>query len=294
MSSPLYGGVETGGAWCVCAVGTGPDDLRGLEKFPTTSPQETLDRIVTFLGAHASLAAVGVGSFGPVDLDPDSATWGTVTTTPKPDWGNTPVAPVLRDRLGVPVAYDTDVAAAALGEHRWGAGRDLPSLCYLTVGTGIGAGLIIEGRPVHGLVHPEVGHLRIPHDPRRDPFPGVCPVHGDCWEGLASGTALADRWGASPEDLVGDHPACALEADYLALGILSIVCVASPHRVIVGGGVMGRGPLIGAVRSRLRDLIGGYFATPLLDDRIDDYLVPPALGDDAGVLGALALAATAI
>jgi fructokinase len=134
--------------------------------------------------------------------------------------------------------------------------------------------------------------LRIPHD-QRDPFSGVCPVHGDCWEGLASGMALAERWGAAPEDLPDDHPAWALEADYLALGILSIVAVASPHRVIVGGGVMERGPLIGAVRSRLRDLIDGYLAKPLLGERIHDYLVPPALGDDAGVLGALALASTA-
>jgi fructokinase len=292
MDSPtqLYGGVETGGTWCVCALGTAPDDLRAQETFPTTSPGETLDRIVGFFDAHPSPAAVGVGSFGPVDLDPDSATWGSVTTTPKPDWQNTPVAPVLRDRLGVPVAFDTDVTAAAVGEHRWGAGRDLPSVCYLTVGTGIGAGLVIDGRPVHGLVHPEVGHLRIPHDTRRDPFSGVCPVHGDCWEGLASGTALAERWGALPEDLSDDHPAWALEADYLALGILSIVSVASPDRVIAGGGVMERGPLMTAVRDRLRDLNRGYLATPLLGERIDEYLVAPELGDDAGVMGALALA----
>jgi fructokinase len=292
-SSPqIFGGVETGGTWCVCALGTGPDDLLAHENFPTTSPHETLDRIAAFFEAHPSPAAVGVGSFGPVDLDPDSATWGSVTTTPKPDWQHTPVAPVLRERLGVPVAFDTDVTAAAIAEHRWGAGRALPSLCYLTVGTGIGAGLVIDGRPVRGLVHPEVGHLRIPHDRARDPFPGVCPVHGDCWEGLASGTALAERWGAPPEELGDDHPAWPLEADYVALGILSIVSVASPHRVIAGGGVMDRGPMIGAVRDRLRDLNGGYLATPLLGERIDEYVVPPALGDDAGVLGALALAAT--
>jgi fructokinase len=289
--SELYGGVETGGTWCVCALGTGPDDLRAHETFPTTSPEPTLDRIVAFFDAQPAPAAVGVGSFGPVDLDPDSPTWGSVTTTPKPDWGDTPVATVLRDRLGVEVAFDTDVNAAALAEYRWGAGRNLPSVCYLTVGTGIGAGLVIGGQPVHGLVHPEVGHLRIPHDKERDPFPGVCPTHGDCWEGLASGTALAERWGASPEDLADDHPAWDLEADYLALGILSIVSVASPHRVIVGGGVLERGPLMSAVRERLRDLVRGYLATPLLGERIDDYLVPPSLGDDAGVLGALALAA---
>src|SRR3954469_16618966 len=230
----LYGGVETGGTWGVCAVGTGPDDLRAHESFPTTSPGETLDRIVAFFGAHPSPVTVGVGSFGPVDLDPDSATWGSVTTTPKPHWQRPPVAPVLPDRLGVPVAFDTDVTAAALGEHRWGAGRDLPSLCYLTVGTGIGAGLVVEGAPVHGLVHPEVGHLRVPHDRARDPFGGVCPSHGGCWEGLASGPAIRERWGAPGEDLPPGHPAWDLEAEYLAHGILAIVTVASPHVVVAG------------------------------------------------------------
>lgn len=287
----MYGGVETGGTWCVCALGTGPDDLRAHEKFPTTSPGETLDRIVAFFDAHPVPEAIGVGSFGPVDLDPGSATWGHVTTTPKPGWQHTAVATVLRDRLGVPVAFETDVNAAAVGEQRWGAGRGLASLCYLTIGTGIGAGLIVDGRPVHGLVHPEVGHLRVPHDTAADSFPGACPAHGDCWEGLASGPALAERWGTAPDELPDDHPAWALEADYLALGILAIVSVASPERVILGGGVMDREPMMDAVRGRLRDLVGGYLATPLLGERIDEYLVPPELGDDAGVLGALALAA---
>ncbi len=288
----LYGGVETGGTWCVCALGTGPGELVAHDRFPTGSPQETIDRIVAFFSsdAHPAPAAVGLGSFGPVDVDPRSAAWGSVTTTPKPGWAHTPVAPVLRERLGVPVAFDTDVNAAALGEQRWGAGRDAPSLCYLTVGTGVGAGLLVEGRPLHGLVHPEVGHLRIPHDAGRDPFPGVCPFHGDCWEGLACGPALSARWGAAGRDLPDDHPAWALEAEYLALGILSIVMVASPHRVILGGGVMEREPLLGLVRTRLRELVGGYLDLPLLGDDIDRYLVRPELDDDAGVLGAIALA----
>jgi len=285
----IYGGVETGGTWCVCALGTGPQDLVALEKFPTTTPAETLGRIVAFFRAHAQPRAIGIGSFGPVDVDPRSPTWGSVTTTPKRGWQRTSVAPVIRDQLGVPVAFETDVAAAALGEQTWGAGREQPSLCYLTVGTGIGAGLLIGGRPLHGLVHPEVGHLRLPHDRERDPFPGACPVHGDCWEGLASGDAIAQRWNAWPPDLPDDHPAWALEAEYIALGILSIVCVASPHRVIAGGGVMERATLLPMVRERLRELIGGYLDAPVLHD-LDRYLVAPALGDEAGVLGAIALA----
>ncbi|MGI8713813.1 MAG: ROK family protein [Solirubrobacteraceae bacterium] len=289
--SELYGGVETGGTWCVCALGSGPDEIVAHERFATGAPAETLDRIVAFFAAGPPAAAIGVGSFGPVDVDPDSPTWGHVTTTPKPGWAHTPVATVLRQRIGVPVAFETDVNAAALGEQRWGAGREAASLCYITVGTGIGAGLLVNDRPVHGLVHPEVGHLRIPHDDRRDPFAGACPFHGDCWEGLAGGPALAARWGHQGRDLPDQHPAWELEAEYLALGTLSIVMVASPHRVILGGGVMERAPLLGLVRARLADLVAGYLDQPLLGAEVDRYVVSPALDGDAGVLGAIALAA---
>jgi len=286
----LFGGVETGGTWCVCALGAGPGELVDREQFPTTSPAETLERIVEFFAERPAPAAIGIGSFGPVDVARDSPTWGQVTTTPKPGWQHTPVASVIEHRLGVPVSFDTDVGAAALGEHQWGAGRGVASLCYLTIGTGVGAGLVLDGRPWHGLVHPEVGHLRIPHDRERDPFAGSCPVHGDCWEGLASGEALAQRWGVAPEDLEDAHPAWPLEAEYAALGILSIVAVVSPHRVIVGGGVTERPGLLEMIRDRLRVLDGGYLDTPMLGREIDSYLVAPQLGDDAGVLGAIALA----
>lgn len=287
----VFGGVETGGTWCVCALGTGPEDVRELVEFPTTSPAETLERIVSFFRAHPVPSAIGIGSFGPVDADPESPTWGHVTTTPKPGWQHTSVAGVVRDRLGVPVAFDTDVVAAAMAEHRWGAGRGQPSLCYLTVGTGIGAGLLIDGSPWRGLMHPEAGHLRVPHDRARDPFEGICPVHGDCWEGLASGPAIEQRWATAPAELPGDHDAWPLEAEYLALGILAIVLVASPHRVVVGGGVMQQPCLLPMVRRRLRELNAGYLDTPTLGEAIDDYLVAPELGDRAGVLGGIALAA---
>src|SRR5579884_4021861 len=187
----LYGGVETGGTWCVCALGRGPDQIVAVQRFRTADPEPTLARIVEFFRRHPGARALGIGSFGPVDLDPRSSTWGHVTGTPKPGWQHIDVAGVIAAQLGVPVAFDTDVAAAAVGEHRWGAGRGLQSLCYLTVGTGIGGALLIDGRPLHGLVHPEIGHIRIPHDRGRDPFAGSCPLHGDCWEGLASGAAIA-------------------------------------------------------------------------------------------------------
>jgi fructokinase len=278
----LYGGVETGGTWCVCGLGSGPDHIVAEEQFATSDPDSTLARIIEFFRRHPGAAAIGIGSFGPVDLDPGSPTWGYVTTTPKPGWQHVAVATVVREQLGLPVVFDTDVAAAALAEHRWGAGRDVSGLCYLTIGTGIGGSLVLDGRPWHGLVHPEVGHLRVPHDRGRDPFDGSCPVHGDCWEGLAAGPAIAKRWATAPEDLPDDHPGWALEAEYLALGILTIVMIASPQRVIIGGGVMDGAALLAPIGSRLRELIAGYVAMP--------SLVAPALGDRAGVLGAIALA----
>jgi fructokinase len=289
----VFGGVETGGTWVVCALGTGPDDIVAQETFATGEPGPTLERIAAFFERGPRPAAIGVGSFGPVDLDRRSATWGHVTSTPKPGWAHTPVAPVLRDRLGVPVGFDTDVTAAAIGEERWGAAAGVQNVCYLTVGTGIGAGLLVAGRPVHGLVHPEVGHLRIPHDRERDPFAGSCPRHGDCWEGLAAGPAIASRWQADPRELPDDHPAWALEAEYVALGLLAIVLVASPQRVVAGGGVLERSGVRAAVRARLVDLNAGYLQTPLLGAEVDRYVVAPALGDRAGVLGAIALAQSA-
>lgn len=288
--SAIFGGVETGGTWTVCALGSGPDDVLAKERFPTSDPAETLSRIVAFFAARQLLAALGVGSFGPIDVDRSSPHWGEVTTTPKTAWRHTQVAKTIQERLGVPVSFDTDVAAAALGEHRWGAGRGSGSLCYLTVGTGIGAGLLLDGTPWHGLIHPEVGHMRIPHDLAADPFAGSCPSHGDCLEGLASGPALAARWGMPAQQLPVEHPGWELEARYIALGILNIVCVVSPDRVIAGGGVLEHPTLLESVRECLRALAGGYFETPLLGEGIDRYLVAPELGDDAGVLGAIAMA----
>jgi fructokinase len=289
----LLGGVETGGSWCVCALGHGPEDLTAVEKFPTSDPDATIARIIDFFHHpdRPSAAAIGVGAFGPIELDPRSPSWGEIQpSTPKREWAGAALGARLRAGLEMPVVLDTDVNAAALGEHRWGAGRDVENLCYLTVGTGIGAGLIIGGEPVHGLLHPEAGHIRIPHDRERDPFGGDCPFHGDCWEGLASGSALQVRWDADPATLPGSHPAWALEAEYLAAGILAIVLITSPQRVIAGGGVMERPGLIGDVRERLRGLLGGYLGRPSLDRDLDHYLVTPGLGDDAGVLGAIALA----
>jgi fructokinase len=286
----VYGGIETGGSKWRCAVGTGPEDLRAAETIPTTTPAETIERVVEFFGSAGPVDAVGIGSFGPLDGRVSSPTWGYITTTPKPGWAHTVVGPEIRRQLGVPVAFDTDVNAAALGEHLWGAARGLDTFCYITVGTGIGGGGMARRKLLRGLVHPEVGHVRIPHNRERDPFPGVCPYHGDCWEGLASGRAIEARWGRPAPELV-DGDVWALEAHYLALGLVSVICVLSPERIVIGGGVMSAVGLLPLVRHEVTELIGGYLETPALGDEIAEYITAPELGSRSGVLGAIALAA---
>jgi fructokinase len=282
----VYGGIESGGSKWECAVGTGPSDLRASATIPTTTPDETIGRVVDFFLREGPVDALGIGSFGPIDAHAGSPTWGYVTTTPKPGWSNTDVAQELGRRLDVAVAFDTDVNAAALGEYLWGAGRDLHSLWYVTVGSGIGGGAVVDGKVLHGLSHPEFGHLRIPHDRESDPFSGSCPFHGDCLEGLASGTALEARWGVPADELDDDH-VWALEARYLALGLVAVVAVLSPERIIVGGGVGGRSGLLSLVHHELTALMNGYLGFELPED----YITLPALGARSGVLGAIALAA---
>jgi fructokinase len=288
-SRRLYGGIEAGGSKWVCAVGSSPTDIRGTTTFPTTEPDETIARAVEFFAQNGSLAAVGIGSFGPIDPRRSSQSFGFITTTPKPGWAHTNVAGRLAKSLDVPVAFDTDVNAAALGERRWGAAVGVANFCYVTVGTGIGGGVVVDDRLVHGLLHPEIGHMRIPHDREADPFPGCCPYHGDCFEGLASGEAMRERWGKASLDLDDDAP-WQLEADYVALGLMNVICALSPERVILGGGVMKKQGLLSRVQGRLRYLTAGYFDAPELKDAIVDFVVPPGLGDRAGVLGAIALA----
>ncbi len=292
----LLGGIEAGGTKFVCAVGRGPDDLRAEARIPTTEPDETIARAIRFFreaAAGEALAAVGIGSFGPLDPDPGSATFGHITSTPKPGWGGTDLAGAVAGALEVPVAFDTDVNAAALGEHRWGIARGLDTFVYLTVGTGIGGGVMASGRLVHGLLHPEMGHLLIA---RRadDDFAGVCPFHGACLEGLASGPALEGRWGQPAETLPEDHPAWELEAHYLALGLANVVCVVSPRRIVLGGGVMTREPLFPIIRRKLRQLLNGYVQASSITDDNEEFIVPPGLGGRAGVLGAIALAELAM
>ncbi len=293
----LWGGIEAGGTKFVCAVGSGPDDVRAEVRFPTSKPAEALGQAIEFFraqGAVEPLAAIGVSSFGPIDPDPRSPTYGYVTTTPKPFWAHTDVVGVLQEALGLPIGFDTDVNGAALGEHRWGAAQGLDTFVYLTVGTGLGGGGLVNGRLLHGMMHPEMGHKRVPHDFNEDPYPGWCTYHGDCWEGLVCGPAIEGRWSANARDLPPQHPAWLLEAKYLALGLVNIITVLSPQRIIMGGGVMDQVHLFPLVRNEVVRLLNGYIQRPQIAGRIDEYIVPPGLGSRAGVLGAFALAQDAL
>lgn len=290
MSGPRlrFGGIEAGGAKFVCAVGTGPEDLT-CAAIATISPSGTLAQVIEFFrGAlrKEPLAAVGVASFGPVDLDCDSPTFGHITSTPKPGWAGTDICGAIRRALDLPIGFDTDVNAAALAEYLWGAAQDFDNFLYVTVGTGIGGGALINGTPLHGRSHPEMGHMRIPHDRAADPFPGTCPFHGDCLEGLASGFAMEQRWGVKAESLPAHHPGWQLEAQYLALGLANLAAVLSPRRIVIGGGVMHHPELHSRIRENLHQCLNGYIHTP--------EIVRPLLGDDAGVLGAIALAERAV
>ncbi|MCL4861615.1 MAG: ROK family protein [Caldilineaceae bacterium] len=287
-----YGGIEAGGTKFVCAVGSGPDNIHAEARFPTTTPEETISQAIAFLREEhrrAPLTAVGVASFGPLDPEPGSPTFGYITTTPKPHWGQTNLVGPLRQALGLPVGFDTDVNGAALGEHRWGAAQGLDTFVYLTIGTGLGGGGMVNGKLIHGLLHPEMGHMLVPHNWDADPYPGYCPYHGDCWEGLAAGPALEGRWKTRAENLPPTHPAWELEAHYLALGLMSIICILSPQRIILGGGVMEQRQLFPLVHNQVYTLLNGYIQAPQILENMDHYIAPPALGSRAGVLGAIAL-----
>jgi len=288
----LYGGIEAGGTKFVCVIGTGPHNIVAEERFPTTTPDETIARSVDFFKRHGSdLAAIGIGSFGPVDLDPKSPTYGYITTTPKPGWAQADLRGGIQRALDVPVAFDTDVNVAAFGEHYWvPENQALDPLLYMTVGTGIGVGGLVNGRLLHGLLHPEAGHMLLPRDPQRDSFTGACPYHGDCFEGLACGPAMAKRWGQPAETLPADHPAWQLEAHYIALAVMNLTLVVAPQRIVIGGGVMQQLGLIDNIRREVVLLLNGYLQTDRITRDIDQFIVPPALGNQSGMLGAIALA----
>ena len=283
----LYGGIEAGGTKFVCAVGAAPQVLRASTSIPTTTPGETLAQVTAFFRPYA-LCRLGLATFGPVDLERASTTYGHILSTPKLAWQGCPIVHALQVALGVPVAVDTDVNAAALAEFLYGAGHGCDPLVYLTVGTGIGGGAIVRGRPLHGLMHPEMGHMLLARA-SEDDRPSTCPFHQDCLEGLASGHALEARFGA-PETLPPQHEAWRLEAIYLGQALATITTVLAPQRIIVGGGVMRQPYLLPRIRQACAQALRGYMPRLQAADDFETYIKVPALGDRAGVIGALHLA----
>ena len=294
----FFGGIEGGGTKFICAVGTGPGDIHAETRFPTTTPEETLDRAIDFFKgqetALGKLSALGMASFGPIDPRPGSPTYGHVMATPKPGWSNADLVSLLKSAFDIPIGFDLDVNAAALAEWRWGAMQNCSPAVYLTIGTGIGGGIMIDGKLVHGLLHPEMGHVLLSHDRAVDPFPGSCPFHGDCFEGLANGPAMEKRWGQKAETLSTDHPGWALEAHYISMALADYIYTLSPQRIVMGGGVMEQTQLFPMIHHEVRALLNGYLQSDQVLEHIEEYIVPTGLGGKAGVLGAIALAQQAV
>jgi fructokinase len=283
----VIGAIEAGGTKFVCGLGNEDGVISERISIPTTTPEETMAEVVSFF-KDKGIEALGVGSFGPVDLEQSSATYGFITSTPKPHWAQFDLVGELKKYFDVPIGFDTDVNAAALGESLWGAAAGLDSCLYMTVGTGIGVGALVEGKLIHGLTHPEMGHIMV----RRhgdDTYVGRCPYHGDCLEGLAAGPAIEERWGKKGIELKESPEVWEMEAHYLAQAIANYILILSPKKVIVGGGVMKQDQLFPLVRGKVKEILGGYVQSGQILEDIDEYIVPPGLGDNAGLAGALGL-----
>lgn len=290
MTEQRIGGVEAGGTKFVCAIGHPLEGVRAQATIPTTTPEETLGAVISFFRAHGGVDKLGVASFGPLVLDPSDPNYGRVAKTPKTGWTNADLMGPLRSALGCHVALDTDVNGSGLAEATLGAGRGLDVVAYVTVGTGVGGGLIIKGRPLHGLNHPEMGHILLRKQPADSDFKGVCPFHGHCVEGLTSGPAVVARLGrplseADPTDAIFD-----LIAGYLGEFCATLSLIAAPQRIVMGGGVMSNAALYPKIRTAFTMILADYLQSRAVGADVDSYICPPTLGDRAGVIGAMLLA----
>jgi fructokinase len=283
-----YAAIEAGGTKFRVAI-SDEREIVADTTIPTTVPEETVTASIDFVRANGPVAAAGIAAFGPLDMDPSSPTYGSITATPKPNWSNTPILDQIRDALAVPVAIDVDVGGAVLGEWKWGAARGLSHVVYLTIGTGIGGGVLLNGAVHHGMGHPEMGHVTLERVPG-DEYPGHCPFHGACFEGMASGPAIEDRWGAGGKSLTDRDEVWDLEATYLAQALRTFTYVVAPERIVIGGGVMQVPGLIERLRIKLAEQISGYATSRVSEGDLEDYVVYPEFGQDAGLYGAVALA----
>lgn len=286
------GAIEAGGTKFVCGIGNEEGAILERVSFPTEHPDVTMKNVISYF-QDKKVEAIGIGSFGPINIDRSSPLYGHVTTTPKPGWGGFDFVGTLRKVFDVPYGWDTDVNAAAYGEAKWGAAKGLDSCVYYTIGTGIGVGVYSEGKLVHGLVHPEGGHVPVRRHPQDD-FEGGCPYHKDCLEGMAAGPAIEKRWKLKGSELPAGHEAWPMEAYYIAQSVTSTILMLSPKRIILGGGVMHQEQLLPMIRAEVLRNLNGYVSSPAILEHIDTYIVSPGLGDNAGLAGSLALGLNAL
>lgn len=287
----LYGAIETGGTKMVCAVGDEYGHILEQISFPTGEPEETMKQVTGWF-KDKDIQAVGIASFGPVDLDRNSPTYGYITSTPKPGWAFFDLVGAVVKQLGVPAGFDTDVNGSLLGEMTYGCAQGLSDALYLTVGTGIGAGIMTNGKLLHGMLHPEAGHIPVAVR-ADDTYKGKCPYHGTCLEGMASGPAIEERWGAPGKDLADRPEVWDLEAYYIAQALAAYIMILSPQKIILGGGVMHQTSLFPLIRTKVKEILNGYLKTKELED-MDSYIVPASLNDDQGILGCIKLAMDAL
>ncbi|UYZ21775.1 ROK family protein [Mesobacillus jeotgali] len=284
----MLGAIEAGGTKFVCAVGDETGRVIERIQIPTTLPAETMTKVIAFFKKY-KIDAIGIGSFGPIDVNTDSDTYGYITSTPKPGWKDYPFVQEIKNALSVPVGFNTDVNAAALGEATFGAAKGLDSCLYITVGTGIGAGAVVQGRLLQGLSHPEMGHILVRRHPE-DHYKGKCPYHSDCLEGLAAGPSIEERWGAKGIKLVGRDEVWEMEGYYIAQALMQYILILSPKKIILGGGVMNQKQVFSYIQKYLQEFLNDYVALP----ELSDYIVSPGLGDNAGIIGSLLLAKNAL
>ncbi|MGL4988203.1 MAG: ROK family protein [Cetobacterium sp.] len=282
------GAIEAGGTKFVCGIANENGEVLERVSFPTEEPNVTLKKVFEFFKGKG-VEAIGVGSFGPIDPNPESETYGYITKTPKKYWSDFNLIGELQKELKVPMAFDTDVNGAALGEATWGVAKGLKNCLYLTVGTGIGGGVLSSGKLIHGMLHPEMGHIFVRRH-SEDTYSGKCPFHNDCLEGLAAGPAIEERWGVKAFELPADHKAWEIEAYYIAQALVNYILTVSPEKIILGGGVMKQTQLFPLIRKNVKELLNNYVQTKEILEDIDNYIVAPGLGDNAGLLGSIALA----
>ncbi len=285
------GALEAGGTKMVCAIGNEKGEIFHQMSVPTLTPEETIPSIIQYF-KEGNIEALGIGCFGPIDLNKNSSTYGFITSTPKLAWQDYNIVGAFQEALSIPIGFDTDVNGSILGEATWGCAKDVVSSIYITIGTGVGVGIYQQGELLHGMLHPEAGHILLPKHPL-DTYKGKCPYHANCLEGLAAGPAIEERWGKKAKDLVDSAEVWELEAYYIAHALVNYILTLAPHKIILGGGVMHQEQLFPLIRQKVVELLNGYLITKELQN-MENYIVPASLQGNQGIIGCLQLAVRAL